>query len=66
MKKATNFKFDEKTSALLEQLKESSGAASKSEVIRNALNLLKYANDAKNKNKRLIIKDGDSETEILI
>lgn len=66
--KATNFKFDEKTINLIEDIRQDSDASTKSEVIRTALKLLNVANKAKNENKRLIIKDdeNDKETEIII
>lgn len=67
--KATNFRFDEQTSDLLEQLKVDSGSASKSEVVRKALALLKIATDAKKHNERLVIQANDDhgkEREILL
>ena len=65
--KATNFKFDEKTTDLIENIRQNSDATSKSEVIRTALKLLNIANKAKNDKKKLIIKDeSGKETEIII
>lgn len=58
--KATSFKFDEKTTSLIDELKDSSHASSRTEVLRKALYLLKLATEAQKKNGRLIIKDGES------
>lgn len=61
--KATSFKFDEKTTELLDRLKESSHASSRTEVIRKALYLLELGTKAQQENKRLIIKGDDNEPE---
>lgn len=65
--KATSFKFDSKTTALLDELKQENHAASRTEVIRKALRLLEVASDAKKNKGHLIIKDEDgNEKEILL
>lgn len=61
--KATSFKFDEKTTELLDRLKESSHSSSRTEVIRKALYLLELGTKAQKENKRLIIKGDDNEPE---
>lgn len=68
MMKATSFKFDDKTTSLLDSLKESSHASSRTEVIRKALYLLDIAAKAQRESKQLVIKgaDGEIEKEILI
>ena len=66
--KATSFKFDEKTTQLIDNLKESSHATSRTEVLRKALYLLDIASKAQQEDKRLVIKgkEGEPETEILM
>ena len=66
--KATSFKFDEKTTELIDKLKENSHASSRTEVLRKALYLLDLASTAQQENKHLIIKgaEGETEKEILI
>lgn len=66
--KATSFKFDEHTTQLLDNLKKSSHASSRSEVLRKALYLLDLATKAKAEDKRLVIvgAKGEPEREILI
>lgn len=61
--KATSFKFDERTTQLIDELKESSHASSRTEVLRKALYLLDLASKAQADNKRLIIKGEDNEPE---
>lgn len=66
--KATSFKFDEKTTALIDDLKASSHASSRTEVIRKALFLLDLATKAQQEQKKLVIRgdDGEPEKEILM
>jgi Arc/MetJ-type ribon-helix-helix transcriptional regulator len=66
--RATSFKFDENTTRLLDELKESSHASSRTEVIRKALYLLDLASKAQKKNERLVIQsaDGQEKKEILM
>ncbi len=64
-----NFKFDEKTIKLITELKEENASlASNSDVIKTALNLLKYVIDARKQNKKIIIKDDEKncDDEIII
>lgn len=61
--KATSFKFDEKTTQLIDKLKESSHASSRTEVLRKALYLLDLASKAQQDNKRLVIKGDENEPE---
>lgn len=66
--KATSFKFDEKTTVLLDELKKRSHASSRTEVLRKALYLLDLASKAQEQHKKLVIKgeDGEPEKEILM
>lgn len=61
--KATSFKFDEKTTQLIDELKEHSHASSRTEVLRKALYLLKLATEAQQEHKKLIIRGNDNEPE---
>ena len=68
---ATTFKFDEKTSDLIEELKKHYGATSKAEVIRKSLGLLELARKAEDEEAQLIVrgkeKNGEEyEQQILI
>ncbi|PID44388.1 MAG: hypothetical protein CSB48_02045 [Proteobacteria bacterium] len=66
--KAASFQFDERTTRLIDDLKESSHASSRTEVLRKALYLLDLASKAQAENKHLVIKgaDGEPEKEILM
>jgi len=64
---ATNYKFDNKTSSLIDKLKEYTGSTTGSEVIRKALALLEIALEAKQENRKILIKDSESkEREIIL
>jgi len=64
--KGTIFSFDQKTTNLLETIRQSSQATNKSEVIRSALKLYNVANKAKIEHKRLIIRDDSTGIDIEI
>lgn len=66
--KATNFRFDEKTTELLDELRRKNNTATKSEVVRKALALLDIASDAKNNGDKILIvnQDGTSQREVLL
>lgn len=57
----TNFRFDEQTTELLEKLKNESGASSKAEVVRKALQLLSVAQAAQKNGDHLIIRSDEEE-----
>lgn len=59
----TSFKFDSKTTELLDKLKTETGSSSRAEVIRKALKLLNVAYEAEHNHKELIIQDGDGDNE---
>jgi len=63
MSSPTTFKFDEKLTATLDELKNLTGAASKAEVIRRAIATFKFLEDAKEKGEVLILRNGNSSTE---
>ena len=52
----TTVKFDERTSAILEELKEHFHAASKAEVLRKAIALLDVVSEADENEKEIIIR----------
>jgi Arc/MetJ-type ribon-helix-helix transcriptional regulator len=60
----TTFSVDEKMDKQLEELREHLGVSSKSEVIRQALALLKIAKQAAQPDGSLIIKNGDEELTV--
>jgi hypothetical protein len=59
MSSPTTFKFDEKLTATLEDLKKSTGASSKAEVVRRAIALLKVAQEGKDHGRKLVLRSGD-------
>lgn len=68
-KKTTNFRFDQQTSEVLEHLKKQSGASSKAEVVRKALQLLNVAQAAHQRGEKLILRPSDPNSpdrEILL
>lgn len=60
MSSPTTFKFDEKLTATLEDLKNSTGASSKAEIVRRAIALLKVVQDAKEDGGELVIRTRDA------
>lgn len=65
--KATNFRLDERTSQLIEDLKIKGGAATKAEVIRKALALLFVVSEAKESGQKVLIsnQEGSEQREII-
>lgn len=57
---ATTFKFDKKTSDLIEDLKKHYGATSKAEIIRKSLGLLELARKADDEDADLVVR-GEEE-----
>lgn len=64
----STFKFDQRLTDTIEQLKESQHATSKSEIVRRAIALLKLVQDAKDNGERLVLvtEDGEKEREIVL
>lgn len=63
----STFKFDPKLTETIEELKKSSGAASKAEIVRRAITLLKVVQDAKERGEDLVLVAGDStQTKIVL
>ena len=59
----TIFQFDEKAIRLIDELKESTHAFSRTQVLRKALYLLDIASKAHEKKGKLIIQDADGNTK---
>lgn len=59
----STFKFDEKLTEVIEELKKNSGATSKSEVIRRAIALMKVAQDAHERGEKIVIRSGGDNAE---
>lgn len=59
--KVTSIKFDERTTDLLDQLKEHYGASSKAEILRKSIALLSVASEADDEKAKLVVKGKDAE-----
>ena len=55
----TSFKFDDRTTEILEELKDHYGATSKAEVLRKAIGLLDIAADAEKQQRYLVVESED-------
>ncbi len=64
----STFKFDQRLTETIEELKNSTDATSKSEIVRRAIALLKVVQDAKDKGERIVLvtQDGSKEREIVL
>lgn len=67
MSTLSTFKFDPKLTAIIEELKESSSASSKAEIVRRAITLLKVVQDAKERGEELVlVRDDNTQTRIIL
>lgn len=70
MSSLSTFRFDEQLTKTIEDLKSSSSASSKAEVVRRAIALLKVVQDATQNGEKLILQREDNgetkEREIII
>lgn len=57
----STFKFDEQLTATIEELKNSTSATSKAEIVRRAITLLKVVQDAKEKGEKIVLRTEDAE-----
>jgi len=64
--KATNFKFDENTTKLLEDLKTKTGSNTKAEVVRKALALLSVTTEANLTGDKILVQSHDGTVRELI
>lgn len=67
----STFRFDEQLTKTLEELKSSTSASSKAEIVRRAITLLKVVQDATANGEKLVLKSEDAngatkEREIII
>ena len=68
----STFRFDEQLTKTLEELKNSTSATSKAEIVRRAITLLKLVQDATANGEKLVLKSEDAngatikEREIII
>jgi hypothetical protein len=67
----TTFKFDGRVLATIDELKKSTNATSKAEIVRRAISLLKLYQDAKDKGEKIVLrtknaKGKDVEREIIL
>lgn len=65
MSTLTTFKFDEQLTKTLDDLKTSSSASSKAEVVRRAITLLKVVQDAAEKGEKLVLRKEDADGKTL-
>jgi Arc/MetJ-type ribon-helix-helix transcriptional regulator len=67
MSTLTTFKFDEQLTKTIEELKNSSSATSKSEIVRRAIALLKVVQNGTAQGQRLVLVDKEhKEREIIL
>ncbi|UID79493.1 ribbon-helix-helix protein, CopG family [Stenotrophomonas indicatrix] len=66
MSSPTTFKFDEKLTATLEELKDGTNAASKAEVVRRAIALMKVVQDAQKRGAEVVIRDEDGKDKVIV
>jgi predicted DNA-binding transcriptional regulator YafY len=67
----STFRFDEQLTKTLEELKNSTSASSKAEIVRRAITLLKVVQDATANGEKLVLRSEDAngttkEREIII
>jgi predicted transcriptional regulator len=63
MSSPTTFKFDEKLTATLDDLKASTGASSKAEIVRRAIALFKVVQEAKDDGDEVVIRSKGEDEE---
>lgn len=72
MSTLSTFRFDEQLTQTIDELKNSSSASSKAEIVRRAITLLKIVQDANAKGEKLVLRKEDEhgtaikEREIII
>lgn len=68
MSSPTTFKFDEKLTRTLDELKTATGASSKAEIVRRAIALLKVVQEATEEGGEVVIRNshGDDKRERVI
>ncbi|KRG65641.1 hypothetical protein ABB26_03620 [Stenotrophomonas humi] len=66
MSSPTTFKFDEKLTSTLEELKDGTNATSKAEVVRRAIALMKVVQDAQKRGAEVVIRDDSGKDKVII
>jgi len=66
MSSPTTFKFDEKLTATLDELKDGTNASSKAEVVRRAIALMKVVQDAQRRGAEVVIRDESGKDKVII
>lgn len=66
MSSPTTFKFDEKLTATLEELKDGTNATSKAEVVRRAIALMKVVQDAQKRGAEVVIRDDHGKDKVIV
>jgi Arc/MetJ-type ribon-helix-helix transcriptional regulator len=61
MSSLSTFRFDEQLTQTIDDLKNSSTASSKAEVVRRAITLLKLVQDAHSNGEKLVLRKEDNE-----
>ena len=63
MSTLSTFRFDEQLTNTIEELKNSSSASSKAEIVRRAITLLKVVQDATQNGEKLVLRKENDEGE---
>ena len=66
MSSPTTFKFDEKLTATLEDLKNATNASSKAEVVWRAIALMKVVQEAQKSGGEVLIREGGRDKVIIL
>jgi hypothetical protein len=66
MSTLSTFKFDAKLTATIEELKKSTSATSKAEIIRRAIALLKVVQEASDRGEELLLVKDDKQTRVIL
>lgn len=66
----STFRFDDRLTKIIEELKSETSATSKAEIVRRAISLLKVVQDGKNRGEKLVLisesDEGRKEREIIL
>lgn len=67
MSTLSTFKFDQKLTETIEELKRSTSATSKAEIVRRAIALLKVVQEAKDRGENLVLmREDNTQTRIIL
>lgn len=65
MSTLSTFRFDEQLTKTLDELKGTSSASSKAEIVRRAITLLKVVQDASNNGEKLVLRKESEDGTVL-